>query len=256
MLTTVAQWCLRCLPLAFGVLFIGGLVGYRALRFSQVYGINPIHLPRAGDQSAHAFLSRMLVLFFAMVLILGALAALWPAGLEAIDRLHAPPQPALLATGITLATLATGLVWRGQADMAASWRIGIAPAERTELVTRGLFRFCRNPIYLGLLVALAAFWCLLPGYLAGGLLVFGAMLLQVQARLEEAHLLQHHGAAYAAYCARVGRFLPFTGRIPFLSATVEQERDVTPPLTPMSWLSALAWRGPQRLGCWPKRAIT
>ena len=211
---TIAQWCLRYLPLAFGVLFIGGLVGCRALRFYRVYGFSPIRVPRAGDRSAHAFLSRVLVAFFGAVLALGALAALWPAGLEAVDPLYASRHPALLGPGVVLAALAAALVWRGQEDMAASWRIGIDPGERTELVTRGVFRFCRNPIYLGLVVALAAFCCLVPGYLSGGLLVLGAVLLQVQARLEEADLLRRHGAAYAAYCARVGRFLPFTGRCP------------------------------------------
>ena len=85
MVSIVAQWCQRYLPLAFGVLFIGGLVGYRAVRFSRTYGLSPIHYPQAGDQSAHAYLSRLLVVCFGVVLTLGALAALWPAGLEALD---------------------------------------------------------------------------------------------------------------------------------------------------------------------------
>jgi protein-S-isoprenylcysteine O-methyltransferase Ste14 len=221
----LTHWCLRCLPLAFAVLFIGGLVGYRAVRFSRIHGLCPIHVPRAGDQSAQAFLSRMLVVCFAAVLTLGTLAALWPDGLEAVDPLYARRHPALLGPGVVLAALATWLVWRGQEDMAASWRIGIAAGERTELVTRGLFRLCRNPIYLGLQAALAAYCCLLPGYLTGGLLVLGTVLLQVQARLEEAHLLRQHGAAYAAYCARVGRFLPFTGRWPAPVTPAEQVRD-------------------------------
>jgi protein-S-isoprenylcysteine O-methyltransferase Ste14 len=217
-----ADVCLRYLPLTFAILFIGGLVGYRAVRFSRLYGHSPIHVPRAGDPSAHAFLSRVLVACFAVILALTALAALWPDALEAADPLYAHRHPALLGPGVVLAALATWLVWRGQEDMAASWRIGIASAERTDLVTGGLFRFCRNPIYLGLQVALAAFCCLLPGYFSGGLLVLAAVLFQVQARLEEAHLLRQHGAAYAAYRARVGRFLPFTGRCP---APAEQERD-------------------------------
>jgi protein-S-isoprenylcysteine O-methyltransferase Ste14 len=221
----IAQWCPRFLPLVFSVLFIGGVLGWRALRFSRLHGFSPIHVPRASDQSAHAFLSRVLVVCFGVVLALGALAAFWPAGLQAVDLLHAPPPLALLATGIVLAALATWLVWRGQEDMAASWRVGIAPDERTELVTRGLFRFCRNPIYLGLLMAQVAFCCFLPGYLSFGLLVLGTLLFQVQARLEEAHLLQQHGANYEAYCARVGRFLPFIGRFPAPAVPAGQQRD-------------------------------
>jgi protein-S-isoprenylcysteine O-methyltransferase Ste14 len=224
MVSIVVSWFQRYLPLAFGLLFIGGLLGYRVLRFSRIYGFSPLHIPHAGDHSAPAFLSRLLVVCFGVVLTLGVLAALWPAGLQALDLLYAPPHPVLLGSGVVLAALATWLVWRGQNDMAASWRIGIAPGQRTELVTRGLFQFCRNPIYLGLNVALAAFCCFLPGYLSDGLLLLGAVLLQVQARLEEAYMLGQHGTDYAAYCSRVGRFLPFSGRYSAPAAPPEQER--------------------------------
>jgi protein-S-isoprenylcysteine O-methyltransferase Ste14 len=208
----ITEYAQRYLPLAFAIAFIGGLVGYRALRFSRDHGSSPIHVPRAGDRSAHALLSRVLAGWFVVVFGLGVLAAFWPAALEAVDLLYARRGPGLLGPGVALALLAAWLVWRGQEDMAGSWRIGIDPRERTELVTGGVYRFCRNPIYLGLLLALVAFCCLLPGYLSLGLLGLGAVLLQVQARLEEDYLLARHGAAYAAYCARVGRFLPFTGR--------------------------------------------
>jgi protein-S-isoprenylcysteine O-methyltransferase Ste14 len=226
-MTIVAEWCQRCLPLAFAVLFIGGLLGCRARRFTRLYGFSPIHVPRAGDQSAHAFLSRVLVACFVIVLALGSLAAFWPEGLETVDLLYERRCSVLLVPGVVLAALAAWLVWRGQEDMAASWRIGIAPDERTELVTGGLYRFCRNPIYLGLQVALAAFCVMLPGYVSGGLLIFGAVLLQVQARLEEAHLLRQHGAAYAGYCARVGRFLPFLGRHPAPRTATKERNEPT-----------------------------
>jgi protein-S-isoprenylcysteine O-methyltransferase Ste14 len=218
----ITDWCVRCLPLAFGVAFIGGLLGYRALRFYRRYGRSPIHVPRRGDSSAHAFLSRVLGTFLVAVLALGVLAALWPEALEALDLLYAQRGPALLVPGAFLGAVAAWLVWRGQEDMAASWRIGITP-EQTDLVTGGLFRFCRNPIYLGLQVALVAFCFLLPGYFSCGLLVLGAVLLHVQARLEEQHLLERHGRAYAAYRARVGRFLPFTGRGPAPVTATEQQ---------------------------------
>ncbi len=213
-MTEAFPFLARLLPLLFGVLFIGGLVGYRAARFQRRYGHSPIHRPAAEDRSAHAFLSRTLVVYFLMILVLGGLVAIAPGALEAVDLLFARHTAGFQGPGIVLALVAGGIVWRAQEDMAASWRIGIEATERTELVTRGLFRFCRNPIYLGLQLGLVAFACLVPGYLTLMMLVASGFLFQVQARLEEAYLLARHGEAYALYCRKVGRFLPFTGRWP------------------------------------------
>ena len=41
----------------------------------------------------------------------------------------------------------------------------------------------------------------------------GYLLVSLQTRLEEGHLITLHGPAYRAYAARVGRFLPGLGRI-------------------------------------------
>jgi protein-S-isoprenylcysteine O-methyltransferase Ste14 len=38
-------------------------------------------------------------------------------------------------------------------------------------------------------------------------------LVSLQVRLEERNLLRIHGKAYLAYAARVGRFLPWVGRL-------------------------------------------
>jgi protein-S-isoprenylcysteine O-methyltransferase Ste14 len=39
------------------------------------------------------------------------------------------------------------------------------------------------------------------------------LLVSLQVRLEEDHLLRLHGGAYQRYAARVGRFLPGVGRL-------------------------------------------
>jgi protein-S-isoprenylcysteine O-methyltransferase Ste14 len=199
-------------PLAFSLVFIGLLFWYRVLRFSRIHGRSPIHTPRSGDYSAHALLSRWLVVFFVMTLLLASLAAFWPEGLEGVDLLYRRSRTNLVGPGILLGVIAGLLVWRGQADMNASWRIGIDVAERTQLVTHGLFRFCRNPIYFGLQLGLLGFLLLLPGYLTLILLLLGFMLLHVQTRLEEEYLLQCYQEKYVVYCASVGRFVPLLGR--------------------------------------------
>ena len=47
--------------------------------------------------------------------------------------------------------------------------------------------------------------------LLGALVVL--LLVAIQSRLEERHLAALHGEAYLAYASRVGRFLPWVGRL-------------------------------------------
>lgn len=97
--------------------------------------------------------------------------------------------------------------------MGASWRIGVDEAERTELVTGGPFALVRNPIFSAMVPAFLGLALLVPNIasLAG----FAALVvaLEVQVRLvEEPYLLRAHGARYADYASRVGRFVPGLGK--------------------------------------------
>ena len=81
------------------------------------------------------------------------------------------------------------------------------PNQRGELVTNGMYRLVRHPIYTCLMAAalLMALGDASAAHLAAavGLLV----LLNFKARFEEAQLAQHY-ELYADYQARTGRFLP------------------------------------------------
>jgi protein-S-isoprenylcysteine O-methyltransferase Ste14 len=76
------------------------------------------------------------------------------------------------------------------------------------LVEAGPFRFSRNPIYLGFLVAVAGFalrWGDLWGWIA--LLVSHLVLDRLVVAREEAYLATRFGEAFAAYRGRVRRWL-------------------------------------------------
>ena len=78
----------------------------------------------------------------------------------------------------------------------------------TALVTSGIFRFTRNPMYLGLLLVLAGI-----GIRLGSLLPFGAAALFIpiinvlQIRPEEATMERLFGDEYTAYRQRTRRWL-------------------------------------------------
>jgi len=113
---------------------------------------------------------------------------------------------ALLAAAIVLMTLA-------QLQMGKSWRIGIEEDARPGLVTWGLYRFCRNPIFTAMLVALAGLFLLTPSGLTLAILLGAYLGIRRQVADEESYLRRSYAVDYPAYAAQVGRFLPWLGRL-------------------------------------------
>ena len=135
-----------------------------------------------------------------------ALAGLGP--LPPLDSTGLQVAGTVLAVGGTVATVAS------QLDMGTSWRIGVDAAERTDLVTTGLFGWVRNPIFTFMAATGLGLALMTPNVvsLGGWLVLLVALELQVRV-VEEPYLRTVHGAAYAAYASRVGRFLPRPGRL-------------------------------------------
>ena len=64
--------------------------------------------------------------------------------------------------GLVLASTGVVGTFAAQLDMGASWRVGVDPAEQTALVTAGLFRWVRNPIFTAMLATAAGLTALAP----------------------------------------------------------------------------------------------
>lgn len=75
------------------------------------------------------------------------------------------------------------------------------------LMVNGIFRFSRNPIYLGQLLLLAAWALVLGSWLVWlGWFLFFFYLDKVQVPREERFLAQRFSAEYPVYCQRVRRW--------------------------------------------------
>ena len=106
---------------------------------------------------------------------------------------------------VVLALLATIECWK---RMGRSWRMAVTPGEKTELVTTGLYRSIRHPIYALSILMMTATAVVLPTIPMIAVAVVHVTLMNLKARNEERHLLATHGESYAAYLAATGRFLP------------------------------------------------
>jgi protein-S-isoprenylcysteine O-methyltransferase Ste14 len=200
----LAGWALGLMVLYLALAF--GIRVAVALRTTGSTGIAPLSgAPRAELIGGG--------LFFTGVALGGANPAL--ALFDAIPVWDELDVTAAHVAGFLLCGIGICGTFAAQMAMGASWRIGVDESERTELVTRGVFGLCRNPIYTFMLIAWVGFALLVPTWVAlaaGVLLVVG---IELQVRLvEEPHLLRVHGEPYRAWASQVGRFLPGLGRLP------------------------------------------
>lgn len=116
-------------------------------------------------------------------------------------------HPGVQYTGIVFMLFAFAWVLIAQYQMHDAWRIGIDTKTKTKLVTTGLFRFSRNPVFTGMLLSLAGLFLARPDVVTLFFFFTAYLLIQVQVRLEEAFLIQEHGIAYKQYQLKTRRFL-------------------------------------------------
>jgi protein-S-isoprenylcysteine O-methyltransferase Ste14 len=77
------------------------------------------------------------------------------------------------------------------------------------LVTKGIYKYLRHPIYAGLFLWGVAQPLLLHNWIAGGLLlVFFTVLYVVRVPLEEEMMIQEFGKEYTEYMKKTGGIIP------------------------------------------------
>ncbi|MBM3506607.1 MAG: isoprenylcysteine carboxylmethyltransferase family protein [Alphaproteobacteria bacterium] len=199
---------MRWLPL-LGCLALIGVLVWRPWLHRRRYGGTSVLFLRSGDwrQKARDAIGVGAAFLF------GGQALTYAFRKEPLALLFAPNA----ATNLSGAALQFGgiaLLIASQLDLGRSWRMGIDEHAKPGLVTGGLYRYTRNPIYLGIFVTIAGYALLLPTMLS--LLLWIGVLIgfRQQVLLEEKYLTRTYGEEFRAYAARVGRFLPGIGRLP------------------------------------------
>lgn len=191
------------------------------LSLTLTFGVRiAVQLRWTGSTGVHGFtadatgLERFAGVLFVAGLVAGAAAPLL-ALLGILEPISAFDGSVGHAVGVVLGVVGVLLTFGAQLAMGDAWRIGVDPEERTELVTSGPFGLVRNPIYSAMIPTVLGLALMVPNVLAIAAFVALVTALELQVRLvEEPHLQQVHGDAYADYAARVGRFVPGLGLLP------------------------------------------
>jgi protein-S-isoprenylcysteine O-methyltransferase Ste14 len=203
----IARW----LPLV-GIVLLLVIVCWRAWLQRRRHGASGVlflRSPRWPEKVRDAFGVLLVVLLLGQAVV----AAVSPTALARRDGIEPPVAAPWQVVGAGLLFGGIGLLVIALLDLGASWRIGIDEQTRPGLVTSGLYRFCRNPIFSAILVVLIGYTVLLPTGLSLAMLAGAFIGIRQQVLTEEAYLSRTYGDAYHAYASRVGRFLPGIGRL-------------------------------------------
>jgi protein-S-isoprenylcysteine O-methyltransferase Ste14 len=125
---------------------------------------------------------------------------------------------------MTVMLFALWLFWRSHADLGDNWSVSLEVRKEHRLITDGVYRFIRHPMYAAIFLFSLAQALLLPNWLAGwsALATFTVMYL-VRTPREERMMCKVFPEEYREYMERTGRLFPRLRRKRIRLAATEGE---------------------------------
>lgn len=187
------------------VLYFLFLMIFRAIQVGKTIGKNQIVLSNTDDP--HGLIARYFSAWMAALCIYIVILTVYPVGYNWFLPITHLENDWEKITGLVL--LAISLVWTyiAQGNMRNSWRVGIDQQQKTELITSGIFKYSRNPIYLGMMLSALGLFLVTPTGFTLTLTILGFVLIQIQIRLEEEFLYKMHGQLFLDYRNKTRRFI-------------------------------------------------
>jgi protein-S-isoprenylcysteine O-methyltransferase Ste14 len=120
-----------------------------------------------------------------------------------------PLHPVSLLAGVACLVVGLWLFARSHADLGTNWSITLEVREQHRLVTQGIYRTLRHPMYSALLLYSLGQALVVPNWIAGpSYLVAMALLFAFRLGPEERMMLEQFGNDYEAYRGRTKRLVP------------------------------------------------
>ncbi len=111
--------------------------------------------------------------------------------------------------GAGLMLAAIWLFWRSHADLGRNWSVSLEVREGHQLVTHGVYKWIRHPMYAAIMLWSVAQGLVLENWLVGwSTLVAFVIMYVVRTPREERMMCEFFGEEYRAYMRRTGRLLP------------------------------------------------
>jgi protein-S-isoprenylcysteine O-methyltransferase Ste14 len=114
-----------------------------------------------------------------------------------------------LVAGVMCLLIALWLFYRSHADLGTNWSITLEVREHHRLITQGIYRRIRHPMYLAIAMYSIGQALVIPNWVAGpSNLIAIAILVALRVHAEERMMAGEFGERYALYSARTKRFIP------------------------------------------------
>jgi protein-S-isoprenylcysteine O-methyltransferase Ste14 len=120
-----------------------------------------------------------------------------------------PLHPVPFALGALCFVVGLWIFHRSHADLGDFWSITLEVREKHRLVTEGIYRRVRHPMYLGLFVYSLGQALALPNWVVGPSYALGfGLLFALRIGAEERMMREEFPREYEAYAARTRRLIP------------------------------------------------
>jgi|ERR1700685_1239704 len=111
--------------------------------------------------------------------------------------------------GVMCLVIGLWLFYRSHADLGTNWSITLEVREEHQLITQGVYRWVRHPMYSALVLYSVGQALVIPNWAAGlSNLIAIAVLFALRVGAEERMMAQQFGNEYAAYTERTKRLIP------------------------------------------------
>jgi protein-S-isoprenylcysteine O-methyltransferase Ste14 len=120
-----------------------------------------------------------------------------------------PFEPSAAWVGVAVFALSLALFYRTHRDLGRFWSVTLEIRQTHQIVTSGVYKHIRHPMYAAFFLWATAQALLLPNWIAGpaGIVGFG-ILFCLRVPREEQMMEAAFGDAYREYAARTSRLLP------------------------------------------------
>ncbi len=191
--------------LAYVVLYTGIALGLRSIILYRNTGINPFK--KMGKGGVQGINEKTMMIGASLVPVISTFYLISEDIYDILVPIKYLEISWLRNIGLSFMLIGSLLAIIAQFQMGNSWRMGINKSETTDLIKHRLFKYSRNPIYLGLLISFLGFFLTIPNAISLSCIVLAYPSFEIKVRLEEQYLLEKHGSNFTNYLKSVKRWI-------------------------------------------------